>query len=148
MFNCSFFDFSSLYTSIDQTKKLENLISVFNLFFNDSRRKFLCVRYYKAYFASKMYSSHTCFDLPLFVKDVTFIINEVYVVFGGLVFKQTKGIPMGGNCSPLLVDLFLSHCEYMYMSTLDKSKKFSLAKLWSYTSRYVDDICIVNYERV
>ena len=140
------YDFSTLYTNIDQAKILEHLVSVFNLVFNDSRRKFLCVRYDKAFFASKAYSSFTCFDLTLFVEAVTFIINEVYVMFGGLVFKQTKGIPMGGNCSPLLADIFLSHCEYMYMSTLVKSKKFGLAKLLSHTSRYIDDICIVNYK--
>ena len=34
----------------------------------------------------------------------------------------------------------------MYMSTLVKSKKFGLAKLLSHTSRYIDDICIVNYK--
>ena len=114
--------------------------------FNDNRNKYLCIRYDKAFFARKTYASHTCFDLELFVKAVTFVINEVYVVFGGLVFKQTKGIPMGGNCSPLLADLFLCHCEYIYMSTLVKNKKFGLARLLSHTCRYIDDLCIVNYK--
>ena len=61
-------------------------------------------------------------------------------------FKQTKGIPMGGNCSPLLADLFLCHCEFIYMSNLVKNKKFGLAKLLSNTSRYIDDLCIINYK--
>ena len=95
---------------------------------------------------SKTYFSCACFDLELFAKAVTFVINEVYVVFEGLVFKQTKGIPMGGNCSPLLADIFLSHCEYVYMSNLVKNKKFGLARLLSHTCRYIDDLCIVNYK--
>ena len=140
------FDFSTLYTNIDQTKILEHLVAIFKLVFNNSRRKYLCIRYDKAFFASRTYPSYACFDLDLFVKAVSFVIKEVYVTFGGLVFKQTKGIPMGGNCSPLLADLFLCHCEFSYMSSLVKNKKFGLAKLLSNTSRYIDDLCIVNYK--
>jgi len=33
------------------------------------------------------------------------------VVFGGRVFQQTVGIPMGANYTPLLVDLFLNSHE-------------------------------------
>ena len=53
---------------------------------------------------------------------------------------------MGGNCSPLLADLFLLHCEYSFMITLLKNKQFGLAKLLSNTSRYIDDLCIINYK--
>ena len=134
-----------MYTNINQSKILEHLFAIFKLIFNGGRRKYLCVRYDSAFFACKTYSTYTCFDLELFKEAVSFIINEVYVSFGGLVFKQTKGIPMGGNCSPLLADLFLCHCEFVYMTNLIKNKKFGLAKLLSNTSRYIDDLCIVNY---
>ena len=52
---------------------------------------------------------------------------------------------MGGNCSPLLADLFLAHCEFIFMKSLLSEKKFGLAKLLSNTSRYIDDLSIVNY---
>ena len=61
-------------------------------------------------------------------------------------FRQTSGIPMGGNCSPLLADLFLLHCEFVFMTDLIKNKKFNLARLLSNNSRYIDDLCIINYE--
>jgi hypothetical protein len=32
-------------------------------------------------------------------------------MFGGRVFQQTIGIPMGTNCAPLLADLFLHAYE-------------------------------------
>ena len=35
------------------------------------------------------------------------MVNNIFVQFGGLVFKQTIGIPMGTNCAQLLSDLFL-----------------------------------------
>ena len=53
---------------------------------------------------------------------------------------------MGGNCSPLLADLFLTHCEFLFMTNLLKNKKFGLAKLLSSTSRYIDDVCLLNYK--
>ena len=33
-------------------------------------------------------------------------------------FKQIKGIPMGGNASPLIADLFLANLEFKYMDKL------------------------------
>jgi hypothetical protein len=40
-----------------------------------------------------------------------FLIDNIYVVVGGQVFKQSVGIPMGTNCAPVLVDLFLYSYE-------------------------------------
>jgi len=39
------------------------------------------------------------------------LINNIFVMFNGRVFKQTVGIPMGINCVPLLADLFLYSYE-------------------------------------
>ena len=41
-----------------------------------------------------------------------FFIDNIFVMFGGRVFQQTVGIPMGKNC--LLADLFL----YLYESPI------------------------------
>ena len=53
---------------------------------------------------------------------------------------------MGGCCSPLLADLFLAHCEFKFMTSLLKDKKFGLARLLSSTSRYIDELAIINYK--
>ena len=53
---------------------------------------------------------------------------------------------MGGNCSSLLADLFLSFCEFDFLTKCLREKKYGLCKLLSNTSRYVDDICIINYK--
>ena len=49
------FDFPTLYrpTSIDQTKIFEHLVAIFKLVFNNSRRKYLCIRYNKAFLREK-----------------------------------------------------------------------------------------------
>ena len=144
VFSLQVFDFSTLYTNIDQAGIISHLYSLFDMVFNSTSRKYLCVGYYRTFFANKKYNNYKCFDLELFKSAVKFVISEVFVVFGGLTFKQVKGIPMGGNCSPLLADLFLCHCEYIFMKSLLENKKFGLAKLLSNTTRYIDDLCLFN----
>ena len=70
--------------------------------------------------------------------------KNVLMQFSFLSFKQIRGVPMGGNCSPLLADQFLLHCECVFMKNLVANEKFCLAKLLSFTTRYIDDLCIVN----
>ena len=143
--NVQVYDFSTLYTKLDQDSILKHVEALLDLVFNSTNRKYLCIRFDKSFFSSKRYESFNCFDLLQFKESVRFIVNEVFVSFGGFIFKQIKGIPMGGNCSPLLADLFLAHCEFLYMSSLLKNKKFGLARLLSNTSRYIDDLCFINY---
>ena len=52
-----------------------------------------------------------------------FLIDNIFVFFGGRVFQQTVGIPMGTNCAPLLVDLFLYSYEADFIQGLLKKNK-------------------------
>ena len=54
---------------------------------------------------------------------------------------------MGGSCSSLIADLSLNFKEFSFMKRLVKEKKFGLARLLSHSSRYVDDINIINYQK-
>ena len=40
-----------------------------------------------------------------------FLVNNIFVMFGGGVFQQIVGIPMGLSCAPLLADLFIYSYE-------------------------------------
>ena len=40
-----------------------------------------------------------------------FLVDNILVDFGGKVFQQIIGIPMGTNCAPLLADIFLYSYE-------------------------------------
>ena len=40
-------------------------------------------------------------------KKLGFLLDIMFVMFGGPVFQKTLGIPIGTNCTPLLADLFL-----------------------------------------
>ena len=64
-------------------------------------------------------------------------------MFGGRVFQQTVGIPMGTNCVPLLADLFLYSYEADFIQGLLKK----LARSFNFTFRYLDDVLSLNNSR-
>ena len=47
-------------------------------------------------------------------KMIEFLIDNIFVQFGGRLFRQAIGIPMGTNCAPLLADLFLYSLERIF----------------------------------
>ena len=50
-------------------------------------------------------------------------MDNIYVRFGGQLFRQMVGIPMGTNCAPLLADLFLYSYENEFLDKLIKEGK-------------------------
>ena len=49
------------------------------------------------------------------IKMLEFLVDNMFVVFGGKVFQQIVGIPIGTNCAPLLADIFLYSHEAEYI---------------------------------
>ena len=70
--------------------------------------------------------------------------NPTYLLcFGGRVFQQIIGNPLGTDCVPLLVDLFLHSYEADFIQGLLKKKK-KLARSFHFTFRYIDEILSLN----
>jgi hypothetical protein len=67
---------------------------------------------------------------------------------GGLVFQQTVDIPMGTNCSPLLVDVFLYSNEAGFIQMLLKKNEKKLARSFNVTFHYKDDVLSLNISRL
>ena len=120
---------------------------VIDLIFSE-RNKYICISRKdnsNCFFSKKEYNNHYCFSASDLKEAVKFIIYNTYIVFGGILYLQTKGIPMGGNSSSPIADLTLIKKEFNYMKKLLKEKKFNLAKLLSKNCRYVDDLATMNY---
>ena len=49
---------------------------------------------------------------------IEFLVDNIYIRFGGQLFRQMVGIPMGTNCAPLLADLFLYSYENEFLDKL------------------------------
>jgi hypothetical protein len=76
-----------------------------------------------------------------------FLIDNIIVSFGGTLFQQVVGIPMGTKCAPLLVDLFLYSYESEFLQKLVKDKKIHEARDFNFTYRYIDDVLSINNSR-
>ena len=64
--------------------------------------------------------------------------------FGTKLYRQVVGIPIGTNCAPLVVDLFLFCYERDFMMSLSDDKQADVIDAFNTTSRYLDDILNIN----
>ena len=76
-----------------------------------------------------------------------FLVDNIYVRFGGQLFRQMVGIPMGTNCAPLLADLFLYSCENEFLDTLIREGERKLARKFNLSYQYIDDLISFNNKR-
>jgi hypothetical protein len=81
------------------------------------------------------------------ISMLEFLIDNIFVIFGGCVFQQTVGIPIGTNCAPLLADLFLYSYEVDFIQGLLKKNEKKLARSFNFTFRYIDDVLSLNNSR-
>jgi hypothetical protein len=91
--------------------------------------------------STKEFSETDIFNIP------KFLIDNLFAMFGGRVFQQTVGIPMGTYCVPLLVDLFLYSYETDFIRGLLKKNEKKLARSFNFTFRYIDDVLTLNNSR-
>ena len=81
---------------------------------NGQRRyKYLVLGRDRSYFVQKHSDFTKRFSETDIISMLGFLIDNIFG-FGGHVFQQTVGIPMGTNCAPLLAYLFL----YLYEAEL------------------------------
>ena len=87
--------------------------------------------------------------LPMNVicKMIELLVDNIYVRFGGQLFRQMVGIPMGTNCAPLLADLFLYSYENEFLDKLIKEGKRKLARKFNLSYHCIDDLISFNNTR-
>ena len=76
-----------------------------------------------------------------------FVIDNIFIMFGGRVFQQTVGIPTGTNYILLLSDLLLYSHEADFIQGLLKKNEKKLVRSFNFTFRYIDDILSLNNSR-
>ena len=78
---------------------------------------------------------------------IEFLIDNIFVQFGGCLFCQLIGIPMGTNCAPLLADLFLYSYENEFLDNMIRSGHRRLARSFNLCYRYIDDLIVFNNKK-
>ena len=63
---------------------------------------------------------------------IEFLIDNIFVQFGGRLFRQVIRIPMGTNCAPLLADFFLFSFENEFLDNMIRSGHRRLASWFIY----------------
>ena len=146
------FDFSTLYTSIPHDL-LKSRIS--NLVHNAFGGRDGSVRYTHI----EVTGARGCFAHDIngggdsvctadnICKMIEFLIDDIFVQFGGRLFRQVIGIPMGTNCAPLLADLFLYSYENEFLDNMIKSGNRTLARSFDLCCRYIDDLIVFNNKK-
>ena len=121
------FDFSTLYTSIPHDLLKSRMNNIIN---NALKHKNEATRYIhikigrnKSYFTSDALNGGNKYTVNDICKMIQFLVDNIYVRFGGQLFQQMVGIPMGTNCAPLLADLFLYSYENELLDKLIKECK-------------------------
>ena len=101
----------------------------------------------RSYFVKHHSDSTKKFSETDIFSMLEFLIENIFVMFGGRVFQQTVDIPMGTNCAPLLADLFLYSYEADFIQELLKKNEKKLARSFNFTFRYIDDVLSLNNSR-
>ena len=68
-----------------------------------------------------------------------YLLDNIFIRFGSKLYRQIVGIPMGTNCAPLVVDLFLFWYERDFMLSLSENNQTVIIEAFNSTSIYLDD---------
>ena len=148
-------DFSTLYTKIPHFK-LKEKISFF------VKKVFECVKHSKkganyvccseksrtAYYSKGKSTVNASFSSEDVINLINMVIDNSYVTFHDVIYRQVIGIPMGTNCAPFLANIFLHVYEYEYMLKLVQNRNVDTARKLAQTFRYQDDCVSLNDEGV
>ena len=86
------------------------------------------------------YSGYREYTIKKLLEALKILFNT-YAQFNGNIIKQKLGIPMDGNASPFIANLYLAWCEYCYITKLVKIN-YTLAKKL-YNGWYLADMYTV-----
>ena len=145
----STFDFSTLYTSIPHSQLKDNLYKFVNRIFEFKDKDYIIPNLYtkKAYFSNAK-GRNVGFNKDDLLNCLYYLIDNSYVIYNDIVFRQTVGIPMGTNAGPQVANVYLHVYEFEYIKSLiELGDEDSLMKLRN-IFRYQDDLISFNDEEL
>ena len=101
----------------------------------------------RSYFVKKNTDSTKKLSDTDIITMLEFLIDNIFIMFGGRIFQQTVGIPTGTNYVLLLSDLLLYSHEADFIQGLLKKNEKKLVRSFNFTFRYIDDVPLINNSR-
>ena len=127
------YDFCTLYTSIPHNLLESRITALIHNSFKrrngSNRHTHIKITSGKGYFIDTINpGGDTLYTADQICRMVEFLIDNIFVKFGGCLFRQVIGIPMGTTCAPLLADLFLYSYESEILDNMIRGGHRKLAR--------------------
>ena len=140
----STYDFSTFYTTLPyyliQEKLLDLIEQAFKMFYENESTLYLACNDKKACFASTVHRGYKHWSCQNVCDALSYLLDNIYIIFGNKLYGHIVGIPMGTNCAPLVTDLFLFCYERGFMTFLSDDDQTDIIEAFNSTLRYLDDM--------
>ena len=138
-------DFSTLYTLFEHDHLVSNMTWLLDKLSKISGCYSVCVGHETAYWTRDSNKSGV-YSLTEIIEMITLLIGESYIKAFGKLFRQTRGIIMGGKSSGWLSDCSLMVDEFRYIDSKVKNQELELARSFKGLNRYRDDCTALNID--
>ena len=134
-------DFTDMFTNLEHNLIIRNMQQLMNICFKNADKAFVASNGYHVFYTDgdTNKGSYRYYKATDLIYLIDYLLRNSFCIFAGNIFKQTKGVPQGGNFSPLLADLTLSIMEYNYAKCI----RFNASKLFI-PYRYMDDLLVIH----
>jgi len=88
----------------------------------EQRYQYLVIGRVKYCFVKNHSKANNKYKQDEIIQMLDFLIDNILALFGGRVFQQTIGIPMGTICAPLFANLFLHAYDADFLQGLSRIK--------------------------
>ena len=139
------FDFSTLYTNLEHTVLKKNLRWVVEEAFKRKSGFKLAVYEKEAKWVKNPRQETKVVSQARLLWMLSYLIDNAMINYGGVVYKQCIGIPMGTDCGPFLANLGLYASEYRWVQEKEKTELGrELLRELGINCRYIDDLLSLN----
>ena len=128
----STYDFSILYTTLPHHLIKDKLIDLINRTFIRENTQYLACNEECAFFTSDVYNNPNLWSCQKVCDALVYLLDNIFIRFGTKLYRQTTGIPMGTNCSPLVADLFLFCYERDFMKSFSRENLADIIEAFNF----------------
>ena len=131
-------DFSTLYTLFDHQHLLGNISWLIHKLAKNSGMQHVRIGKENAWWVLGS-SEGIVFSLGEILEMIEYLVKNAYIKAFGSIFRQDRGIIMGGRCSGWLSDCSLMVDEFKFVERKIREGSFEIAEKLKFFRRYRDD---------
>ncbi len=138
-------DFSTLYTLFDHDHLISNMSWMVSKLSKNSGMRFVKVGHGKAWWVASR-EDGVVYDVVQILEMIEYLVRNTHIVAFGIVFRQDKGIIMGGKISGWLSDCSLMVDEFRYVENKSREGLLDEVARLRFFRRYRDDCTSLNID--